>query len=336
MPKEITHIFFAEQTNDNLKNIGKDKLYSFISDNKTFFHFGSIAVDTFYYSVKLPFIDKDYFQWGDLVHGSEGNDTSLPLIKMLQFLKSNPDTQNFQQKLAFVCGFLTHMAMDINFHPYVYYFSGNYYDEDKDASIDAQMRHRIIEGWIDLYMLNKDNRLLEDFYELQKIENEKDINLQLLRFLGDNFSEIFDTDKEHMFKFLKKGYNVQILLNKLFRNISFKDFIRTLNSIFDNKLRGLLALFYPGNYERFPDYIINFGTYKNPVTGEDFNGTVDDIWADALRLSTDFLGAVNDYIFGELPLEELKNIIKGYSLDVGLLGVKVEEVKFFSPWQLIP
>ncbi|MBC7476282.1 MAG: zinc dependent phospholipase C family protein [Candidatus Sericytochromatia bacterium] len=336
MPKEITHVFFADETNQKINTLNKDKLHQVITENITSFHFGSLAVDTFYYSVKIPFIERNYFQWGDTVHGAEGNDTSLLVISMLDELKKEKNTHLFPQKLAFVSGFLTHMAMDINFHPYVYYFSGNYYDEDPSESANAQMRHRIIEGWIDLYMLDKNKTNLDKFMAIKNIIKDKNINLKLLEFLGKSGSEIWNTDLQRMNKFLKKGYFVQFFLNSVFGNNAFKNFIKNLNSIFDNKLRGLLSLFYPNSVNNMPDFIVNFEMFKNPVTGQEFKGNLDDIWNNALELSSDFLGSVNDYIFEDLSKEGLKDIIKGYSLDVGLIGVKVHEVKYFSPWQLTP
>ena len=114
------------------------------------------------------------------------------------------------------------------------------------------------------------------------------------------------------------------------------EFVRLLNDIFDNKLRAYLALFYSFDFSKFPKYIIEFGSFKHPVTGEEFSGNLDDLWNNGVNLSTKFLSAVNDYIFQNGSKEQLKEIIKGYSLDVGLVGVKVHEVKHFAPWQLVP
>ena len=336
MPKEINHIFFADQSLAELKKTGESLFFSLLEKELSFFHFGSIATDTFYYSLKIPFFEKNYFQWGDLVHGAEGNDTSISLINALTYLKNNKNDPDFTKKLAFIAGFFTHFTMDVNFHPFVYYFSGNYYDEEPSERVNAAMRHRIIEGWMDLHILNNNKVLLHEFEAINHIHANKEDNFKMLEFIAKFYSETWET-KVDIFKFLKKGYFIQMLLNKVFfKNKTLFDLARTLNDIFDDKLRGHLALFYPKDFEKMPNYIVNFDKFQHPVTGEEFNGSLDDIWNNSLKLSLSFLTAIEKYVFTNSSLEELKKVIKGYSLDVGLEGVKVHDVKYFSPWKLVP
>lgn len=334
MPKEITHILFSDATLKKLDS--KHKLFNSISSNLDFYHLGAIAVDSFYYNIKIPFIDKDFHQWGDMVHGAEGNDTALAFRNCAEYLKENKNEPLFDKKIAFICGFLTHMAMDINFHPYVYYFSGNYYDGEHSKKVDAMMRHRLIESWLDLYMLDKNNIALNDFDSINNIEKNHKDNYQVIEFLCRFFAQAWNTDKDLVSPF-KRGYHIQILLNNiLVKNKSIFSFFRTLNDVFDNTLRDYLALFYPESYKAMPDYIVNFKEFKHPVTGEVFKGDVNDLFANGIKLSTSFLQAINDYVFEDLEKSTFDNILRGYSLDVGLEGVKVETVKYFSPWSIIP
>lgn len=334
MPKEITHVIFSDKT---LKNLDKNnKLFNSISSNLDFYHLGAIAVDSFYYNIKIPFIDKDFHQWGDLVHGADGNDTALAFRNCATYLKENKNEPNFDKKISFICGFLTHMAMDINFHPYVYYFSGNYYDGEYSKKVDAMMRHRLIESWIDLYILDKNNIDLNEFDSIDKIEKNQAENYQMFRFLCGFFAKAWNTDKD-LFPSFKRGYHIQMFLNNvLVKNKSIFSFFRTLNDVFDNKLRDYLALFYPEKFQEMPDFIVNFDKYKHPVTGEIFHGTVDGLFNNAIELSTSFLTAINDYVFEDLEKTAFDHILKGYSLDVGLEGVNVEKVKYFSPWSIVP
>lgn len=329
MPKEITHVAFADLTSEQIKNT---EIYKHIFNSKNSFHFGSLAVDSFYYNMKLPIIDKDFFQWGDLVHGAEGNNPFIAIYAALKYLKENKNDSLFSEKLAFICGYLTHCAMDINFHPYVYYFSGNYYDPDKNESINAQMRHRIIESWIDLYIIK--NKGKYNTKSAAKVFNTDNLNIELLKFISTHFAATWQTNEQKVFIAIKRGYFVQKILNNIFDNKNIKDYVKSLNQITKNKIRSYLALFYPDNFD-IPDYIINFGTYKNPVTGEEFNSSFEDLWSNALNLSTDFLNAVDQYLFDDNDLI-LQETIKGYSLDVGLIEVPVKEVKYFSTWNISP
>ena len=335
MPKEITHILFSDETFDKLK-LDKNRLSEIISSNLDFYHFGCVGVDSFYYNIKLPFIDKEFVQWGDFVHGADGNDTALAFRNCADYLKKNLNEPSFDKKLAFIAGFITHIAMDINFHPYVYYFSGNYYDGEYPKRVDAMMRHRLIEAWIDLFMLNRKNIDLHEFDSMIRIENNKKDNYEIIEFICKFFAEAWETDKE-MIPSFKRGYKIQMFLNNhLMKNRSFFSFFRIVNYVFDNRLRDLSALFYPTKFHEMPDYIVNFGSFIHPVTGEKFEGNLLDLWNNGLNLSHKFLKSVNDYIFEGLSREEFDDIFRGYSLDVGLVGVNVKEVKHFSPWSIVP
>lgn len=204
MPKEITHILFSDETFDKLK-LDKNRLSEIISSNLDFYHFGCVGVDSFYYNIKLPFIDKEFVQWGDFVHGADGNDTALAFRNCADYLKKNLNEPSFDKKLAFIAGFITHIAMDINFHPYVYYFSGNYYDGEYPKRVDAMMRHRLIEAWIDLFMLNRKNIDLHEFDSMIRIENNKKDNYEIIEFICKFFAEAWETDKEMIPSFKQIG-----------------------------------------------------------------------------------------------------------------------------------
>jgi len=335
MPKEITHIEFSAETVSELEKRGETSLSSLLKENDSSMHFGSIAVDTFYYNLKFPF-EKNYFQWGDIVHGAEGEDTSLPILEMIEKTLGEFTAEAAKKKIAFLSGFLTHMAMDIVFHPFVYYFSGNYFASDPEDRINAQMRHRIIESWIDLLVLNKKSQSLQNYPHLKTIASQREINLELLDFLGKACNKAWQKD-ENLFPALKKGYEIQMFLAvNVLKNSSLLSFTRTLNDFMENKLRAYLALFYPQNSKEIPESIEYFGSFKHPVTGELFSGNLHDLFAKALTLSTDFLLAVSKYIFEDRDKNLLKSVIKGYSLDVGIEGVKVHEVNYFSPLKISP
>src|SRR3954470_8822008 len=160
MPKELTHILFADQLTNRLDRIGPAQL---LRRNRATLHFGSIATDTLYYEVTFPIIDHDYAHWGEIIHGGQGEDTGTPIREMLRRLQKHPDTANNDARFAFVCGFLSHMALDIVFHPWVYAVTGPYYDPDPDIQTSSQMSHRLVESWLDLLMLQRFERSLASF-----------------------------------------------------------------------------------------------------------------------------------------------------------------------------
>jgi hypothetical protein len=80
MGKEISHIILAEQSAGSLEDSGKDPFVSVLRKFPHAFHFGSIAADTFFYGIRVPFLEMGFACCGDKIHGTDGNDTSLPLL----------------------------------------------------------------------------------------------------------------------------------------------------------------------------------------------------------------------------------------------------------------
>ncbi|GIW21585.1 MAG: hypothetical protein KatS3mg068_0592 [Candidatus Sericytochromatia bacterium] len=332
MPKEITHIYFSDKLLENLKDL---KLYQVISKNIDLYYFGSIATDTFYYNIKLPF-DKTFFQYGDLVHGANGNDTSILWWNFLEDLKK--DKENYNEKISFISGFITHCVMDINFHPYVYYFSGNYFDKNKKERKNAQMRHRLIEAWLDLYVLKKLNIDLKNFFSIKNAYKNDKINLSMLYFLCEIAKNSWNLNNtKTIFYNIKRGYFIQKILNLYIMNNSFfREIFRKINNILRDEIIEYLALFYPDNKENIPDEIINFNYYLHPFNSEKFSGNINNIFENAIKQGFEYLKAINDFLFENKTKEELSTILVGYSLDLGLYGVSVEKAKYFSPLKIKP
>ncbi len=161
MPKELTHILFADALLDDLDRSGRNDLASLLERHRPTLHFGSIATDTLYYELTFPIIDRDYAHWGEIIHGGRGEDTGTPIREMLRRLQNRPSANaEDDARFAFVCGFLSHMALDIVFHPWVYAVTGPYYDPDPDKQADFQMSHRLVESWLDLLMLQRFEKTL--------------------------------------------------------------------------------------------------------------------------------------------------------------------------------
>ena len=65
MPKELTHILFADELTGRLARGGRADLGQLLWHNRPTLHFGSIATDTLYYEVTFPIVDRDYAHWRD-------------------------------------------------------------------------------------------------------------------------------------------------------------------------------------------------------------------------------------------------------------------------------
>jgi hypothetical protein len=235
----------------------------------------------------------------------------------------------FREKLAFVCGFLTHVALDTVFHPCIYYLSGNYYHECPEERAMSTTRHRIIESWLDLFFLSKTSTAVGEFRLLDDIRRNTPSNLALLRFFFRSFARVEQVD-ESLWKYLQRGYNVQMFLNSKYADPRWTRMVGAANRILKGRLNSFMALFYPWDYVEIPLEILDFEFYRHPVTGEELPGNFDDLWEAARSRSLDFLESVREYIFHGGDQDRLVAVIKGYSLSMGLVGVPASDAGYFA------
>jgi hypothetical protein len=329
MGKELSHIICAEQTAQSLIGSVGGGFLSLLRDYATSYHFGSIAADTFFYAVRLPSESDQLPCCGDMIHGADGNDTSGPVHEMLKSLRENPNDVLYGQKAAFVCGFLTHIALDSTLHPYVYHVSGNYYADCPLERRESQVRHRLIEAWFDLHMLTQASMRLGRCRYLSDIRGKGALNRELMRFFFSACEKSFHMDADAWNR-LQRGYRVQMLLNAAFRRATLGKTLRLVDGFLSGRLQSFLALFYPWEYPEVPGEIINFNSFRHPVTGEQHNGGFQRLWRQSLDRGGEFLGAVEKFLFLGRDDDELRKVIRGYSLSTGLEGVPISDAVHFE------
>lgn len=330
MGKELSHIICAERTAERLTGSVGGGFLSLLRDYSAAYHFGAIVADTFFYAVRLPSESGTSTCWGDVIHGAAGNDTSGPVHEMLKALRNSPNDTLYGEKAAFVCGFLTHIALDSTLHPYVYHVSGNYYDDCPVARRESQVRHRLIEAWFDLHLLELSSQRLARCTYLRQIRGKKAQNRELMRFLFAACEKSFQIDPDS-WRFLQRGYRVQMILNAAFRRAALGKSLCLVDTFLSGRLQAFLALFYPWGISEVPDELINFRSFHHPVTGEELAGGFPELWEQALVRGGEFLTAVEKFLFLGRDDDELRRVIRGYSLSTGLEGVPTQEAVHYRP-----
>jgi hypothetical protein len=316
MPKELTHILFADVLLDDLGGMGHNDLASFLERHRSILHFGSIATDTLYYEVTFPIIDRNYAHWGEIIHGGRGEDTGTPIREMLRRLQNRPPNAEDDARFAFVCGFLSHMALDIVFHPWVYAVTGPYYGPDPDKQADSQMSHRLVESWLDLLMLRRFEKTPNNFDPLKAIRTNSMTNLDCLNFFAESFKTAWRIEGD-VGRYLRRFYAVQMLLGQLFPSETATKAVAFVNRLFKGRLRAFMALFYPTRPERIPTGLFEFQNFRHPVTGRTINSNLDQLWNEARELGTRLLITAANIRAGEAPAS-LDTVLQGRSLNIGL------------------
>lgn len=171
MPAFITHLIISRDIEEK-------------NNNQNFFSLGSLGPDLPYYrnvfgaAISAFFEERFnsksagfYLGHGDYFHSRTPNIFPLKLLETIRKDDLLKNDENKKGKFAFACGYLTHMAADLIFHPYVNSLAGSYY-----LFVENAIKHRNIEICLDRFIFeNKfpENKLFDqDFLSWVKINTE--------------------------------------------------------------------------------------------------------------------------------------------------------------------
>lgn len=294
MPKENTHAAFAHSV---LDQVSERSLKQSVCAHLGAYLLGSISPDTFYYS--------PYSAVSEHLHGKTGNPTNELLPDLLQ------DPRNMND-VAFACGYLTHCALDITFHPLIYYLSGNYYDPDARQRARAVYRHRHLETRMDIAL---DNRLrIHTLLKAGLVE-------------GSAFEDYIANTFSLTPAGIRKSYRTQLLYNHAFTSRTAWMLARvllTFDLMHDPNVRGL---FYDDCRHDTQDPFSGPIVYRDLISGHENVGTVPVLMEAARKKAADMIQAVWSFIQNAISIEELLLAVPGESLDTGKLHAPVENIR---------
>ncbi|KKR21154.1 MAG: hypothetical protein UT48_C0012G0013 [Parcubacteria group bacterium GW2011_GWE2_39_37] len=301
MPKENTHLYFSHKL---IKKIEENKIVEIIKNNLKFFYFGSVMPDTFYYSG-----NDDIVKISETIHGRFGNPTNEMVFDFLDEAKAKKS----EADLAFTFGFLTHCALDMVFHPVIYYLSGNYYDPIPAKAEDAIYLHRHLETYLDKKVNHK--YYFNDMVDCSIVDK--------LSF-DDIIEKKFNLTEKDIIKVLKRK---SLLLKLLKLDFIYYPlyFAYKLHLV---KLKFLLGIFY-GNIKRDSRIIPDNINYRDLITGVKKHTTVEELFQRADELVKNMISVAYGYYQGRLSRKEASEFIRGESLNTGKLNCPVTDIKYF-------
>ena len=295
MVYENTHLWAADAVRKQIKN---SVLKEIITTHIDHYHLGAVFPDTLYYSN-----DKKIRDIADFLHGNTGSPANQVVFDVLDRAKGTYDEKN----LAFICGYLTHMAMDIVFHPIVFYFSGYKPESSPKEKAKSSYLHWHYETCID-------KRFNDKFFLDRAIKPAVVKDLVVAPIL--NISK-------------------QIILESLGKQISY--FRRTHSRLFYIVYRMLVKI---GLVER--KYIAGFYTnldvdrtrlpeklqYKDIISGETREATLDGLMDQGIKMGVKTVESAYDYYCGKIIRQLCKSIVVGNNLDTGQIGKTKSDVRF--------
>jgi len=164
MPASIAHMLISRAVRDKIPSSGNYKeFHDILVKHSRFMELGSLGPDLPYYenmgrAVICALLDKSdkpmgVDQWSYQLHSKDPNVFPLKMIE-IAWREANEKLKYWeeddQQKFAFICGFLTHIAADQIIHPIVNKIAGPYYKGG-----DHREMHRVCEVYQDIVIFNK-------------------------------------------------------------------------------------------------------------------------------------------------------------------------------------
>ena len=295
MTYENTHLWAADAVKEQ---IAIDALRELINSNIDYYYFGAVFPDTFSYSQ-----DKEISDISNFLHGNTGVPTNGVVFNVLDRIKYPRDKKN----LAFICGFLTHCAMDIVFHPVVEYFSGYKPKSIPRKASKSSYLHWHYETYIDKRFNNK-------FYLDRIIIPTTAHDLVVTSILNISEQVILDCLKKQI-TYFKRTHSRLIYMT-----------YRMLSKI------GLVEKKYLGGFyanlkvdpTRLPENI----RYKDIISGENKEATMNGLMDEGINMGIKMSESAYDYYCGKINRQVCEKTIAGNNLDTGQIGKTKADVNF--------
>ncbi len=282
---------------------------------------GSQGPDPMYYNAFRKESPDSIF-YADRMHDTN---TRMLLTNMVHYLKSHNDIDTY----SYVFGFLSHYALDVCMHPYVYYNVGDYIKNKPETHIYRGL-HKKFETAIDRQIM-----------ELDGI-NPRKISLHKthypLKTLPDNVISMFDYTLKNTYGYQNGGALFVQGVKSMYHNIKYmakdrfgiKKLIYSFLDLFHKN-----SLFYKDisyfSYIRKYDYVNNKqSTWHHPITNEAFTKSVYDLKEDAYTFFQNIIKEVDKYLNNEDV--DLDKVFLNLSFNSGMECTCKDQMQHFKKY----
>ena len=315
MPKDITHWIIAEKVFEKLDNT---EMIEIINKYKHLYYIGAISFDIPYYCLGKK--SNEFTGISDNLH----NPIMCSPLGVISNMLQEYSNEVPEYVIAFILGTITHIVVDDAFHPLVYNYTGNYFDNDERRRDIAISNHREFESRLDLYF--KKTKKLDNSYLMIKSYFHRNISKNdLLELLCVEYFNNKNIQKKGVYKTLSTYSILQFLFNKKIIYFTLKN----INKVFKNRFSKVLTLFYPLENTIDYDFYINQIQYQHPITGEVFSESIIDIEEKAISKTISLFNVLAKAKTKTELLEILKDI-NIPSLKTGLGKYTSKNMKYFK------
>lgn len=295
MPGLITHYLFGLETAKHIKTL---PVYKTIKQHRNLYLLGLQGPDPIkYYATKksnLSYICT-------LMHTDKTRDFILSALTYIKNL--TPDTQEHDECLSYMCGFICHFVLDYMLYPYIYYISGNdgALHQKAELGIDAEFLKEKFDA--DAKHLRVNKHILKD----------NELSPSIYKLYGETLLAIYN---------IEKG-------GELFKN-SYKDMRRYYSFSLSSLITQVIRILSPLQAEESTYLNKQKRIWHHPVTGNVYTFSVEQIFHNAMKMCYGLLQNAYNYIYLEASYDDLKYIIPNVSYFTGMPLEDKREMKYFK------
>ncbi|MFP4476187.1 MAG: zinc dependent phospholipase C family protein [Desulfatibacillaceae bacterium] len=315
MPKEITHWVLAERVAEKLP---PGFAQSTIRKHFHLYLLGSVALDTPFYTLVGRYTET-FTTLAERLHSRWGEDSFEPVRDVLEHYGN----QVSDAAWAFLFGLLTHIMADAVHHPVVMYYSGCPHDMPPGLKTSSLCRHRILEGYLDLYHLKQRPHAAKwTFLSLLRRKEIGSVDFYRL------MSVLYFGRPGVYFPHVRMAFASHALFHRIFQKRHLFPLIRHGNRVMGGKWWHVEALFNPNGKKEIARGLYSAPIpYRHPVTGRRDEKTMEQLARRSVASSLSLIlqvergleaGDVADYFAS----------VRGPSPENGLVGVPTREMAY--------
>lgn len=266
---------------------------------------------------------KEYKKYADLMHRK---DTDKFFFNMIKYVKENLNKDSY----SFLVGFICHYALDVKIHPYIYHNVGVYNKEDKSTHSYKGL-HLKFERSMDALLIERDLGIKHNKFSLiDKHYPLKTANLTALKIMDYTLKETYG--KEH------GGIMYLISSQGMYKNLKYfvrdrfgikKQIFRVIDLF--SKKRDMFYRDLPlyNHIENYDFHNLEKKTWHHPVTNEEYNYSVIDLYDQAVKMATNVIEEVSSYLFEDNTID-LPSLFENLSYNTGINCDQPNPMKYFN------
>jgi len=226
------------------------------------------------------------------------NKTKEFFESLIKLIKKNK-LQDNSEIMAYLYGYLDHFVLDSTMHPLIYYMTEGMESKHK------MNPHGLIENWIDDYTSKKYHKNDKNYYRKKKIND-----IKLIELINKVYKRVYGTNFEGI------KYSLGMHATTLYDTLARRNMIKITPLVI--KLLNIGDFTYQEDLERVLPYLnLENNNWNNPITGEKYNDSFDDLWDKSTEVILETIEDVNKCLYDD---KELTNplITNNTSFNTGL------------------